>query len=93
MLLKRPILALVETGGVLGLLAGVVLGLLSGVLMVRGLGVLLLRSKVGFSVFILGPLLARKFLFAFVSILLVFLATFVIPLLPRARANGFNTVF
>jgi hypothetical protein len=98
MLLKRPILAVVETGGVLGLLAGVVLGLLSGVLMVRGLGVLL-RPKAGFTVLALepvlalGPLLARKFLFAFVSILLVFLATFVIPLLPRARANGFNTVF
>lgn len=48
MLLKRPILAVVETG-VLGLLAGVVLGLLGGVLMVRGLGVLL-RPKAGFTV-------------------------------------------
>jgi hypothetical protein len=90
MLLKRPILAVVETGGVLGLLAGVVLGLLGGVLMVRGL-VLLLRPKVGFSVFILGTVLARNLLFSFVGILLVFLATFAIPLLPRARASGFNT--
>jgi hypothetical protein len=56
--------------------------------MVRGLGVLL-RPKAGFTV--LGPVLARKFLFAFVGILLVFLASLDISLLPRAPANGFNT--
>ncbi|NBP66193.1 MAG: hypothetical protein EBU66_16275 [Bacteroidetes bacterium] len=90
MLLKRPILAVVETG-VLGLLAGVVLGLLGGVLMVRGLGVLL-RLKAGFSVLALWPVLRRKLLFAFVRILLVFLASLDLPLLPRAPANGFNTL-